>query len=232
MKQLFLLAAIILFSSCNSDKTNFTLNGNIKGLKKGTVYLQRQVDTNIVTIDSLEINGESKFTLGANLKYPEVLFLRLDKHDNDEGALVFFADKGVTDINTTLKNFVFDAKIKGSKQQEKLDEYLIMMAKFNNKNLDLIKENFEALKENDSIKVQYINKQYDGLLKRKYFYTINFAVNNKDSEVAPYLALSEIPNTSVKYLDTIYNSLTPKIQSSYYGKTLFETIEDRKQEKN
>ncbi|OIQ30711.1 MAG: hypothetical protein BM564_00405 [Bacteroidetes bacterium MedPE-SWsnd-G2] len=232
MKQLFILVAVILFSSCSSDKHNFTLNGNIKGLKKGTVYLQRQVDTNIVTIDSLEINGESKFKLGANLDYPEVLYLRLDKHDNDEGALVFFADQGSTEINTTLKNFVFDATIKGSKQQAKLDEYLIMMAKFNNKNLDLIKENFEALKENDSAKVEYINKQYDGLLKRKYFYTINFAVNNKDSEVAPYLALSEIPNTSIKYLDTIYKSLTPKIKSSHYGKTLLETIEERKNNSN
>ena len=118
----------------------------IKDLKKGTVYLQRQQDTIMITLDSLEINGNLDFELYSELPEPELLFLKLDKNDNDEGTIVFFADKGITQIHSTLKNFNFDAKIKGSKQQETLEEYLLVMSKFNDRNLDLIKENFEAKK--------------------------------------------------------------------------------------
>ena len=142
--------------------------------------------------------------------------------------LSFLLIKGITEINTTLKNFNFDAKIKGSKQQKTLDEYLLMMSKFNDKNLDLIKENFDAQKANDTIKSIDLEAQYNSLLKRKYLYTINFAINNKDSEVAPYLALTEIQNTSVKFLENIYDALDDNIKSSMYGQKLKSTIETRK----
>ena len=53
-------------------------------------------------------------------------------------------------------------------------------------------------------------------------------MNNKDLEIAPYLAVSEIFDANVKYLDTIYSSLTPQVRKSKYGKTLKEFIEERK----
>ncbi len=64
-------------------------------------------------------------------------------------------------------------------------------------------------------------------MKQKYTYTIQFALKNNNSEVAPYLAVYEIPNTTVKYLDTIYNSLTTPVKTSKYGKLLKETIDLR-----
>tara|TARA_R110002033_G_scaffold1173_5_gene11021 strand:- start:1167 stop:1322 length:156 start_codon:yes stop_codon:yes gene_type:complete len=50
--------------------------------------------------------------------------------------------------------------------------------------------------------------------------------------VAPYLALTEIYNAQVKYLDTISNSLTPKVKDSKYGKELqsfIKTIKNTEQ---
>ena len=70
----------------------------------------------------------------------------------------------------------------------------------------------------------------DNLLKRKYLYAINFAINNKDNEVAPYIALAEIYDANIKYLDTIYNSLTPDIAKSKYGIELEAFIKQRKEE--
>ena len=62
---------------------------------------------------------------------------------------------------------------------------------------------------------------------------INFALNNKDSEVAPYLALTEIYNAQIKYLDTINTSLTPEVKTSKYGKKLQLFIDNiKKYEKN
>lgn len=231
MKQLLIFVLAFAALSCTEEKkSDFILKGTVDGLKKGTVYLERQQDSSFVILDSLAINGQSQFQLTSELEEPEILFLRLDKNDTEEGMIVFFADKGTTEINTSLKNFNYNAKIKGSKQQEVLEEYMLMMSKFNDRNLDMIKENLESFKDNDSTKVFKIQEDYDNLLRRKYLYTINFAVNHKDSEVAPYLAISEITNTSIKYLETIYEALEAPIKESLYGKQLQETIEWRKKQ--
>jgi len=232
MKKLtiFLLALSII--SCNNESAHdLTVKGQIKDLKKGTVYLQKITDSVLVNLDSLKVSGNGSFKLHTNLNEPEVLFLTLDKNAAEDNTIAFFADKGTTQINTTLKNFNFDAKIEGSKQQKDLDEYILMMSKFNDKNLDLIKESFEARLKNDSSKVDY-ETEYNKLLKRKYLYTINFAINKRDSEVAPYLALTEIPNTSISYLEKIYDTLTDNIKQSKYGKELQTLIATRKQEEN
>jgi len=57
---------------------------------------------------------------------------------------------------------------------------------------------------------------------------VNFALNNKDSEVAPYLALTEIYNAKINLLDTINNSLTPKVKASKYGKDLQAFVDNIK----
>lgn len=220
MKKISFLILALLIISCGKEQADLTVKTSIKGLKKGTVYLKRATDTTLITVDSLVINGNSEFELHANIDSPEIFFLYLDKNSSEEDRISFFADKGVTEINTTLKNFVIDAKIKGSKQQDVLEDYQLMMSRFSGKNLDLIKGNLEAQRENDTIKLDSIEKEYNGLIKRKYLYTVNFALNHKDSEVAPYLALSEIYNARLHLLDTINNSLTSQVKNSKYGKDL------------
>jgi len=231
MQKLSLLLCISLLFSCGNDNIDkLIVKGNIKGLKKGTVYLKKAKDTILVTLDSLIINGDSNFELQSAIDEPEVFFLDLDKNDNDESRISFFANKGITEINTTLKNFVFDASVKGSKQQKKLNTYRNMLSKFNNKSLDLIKENLEAIQSKDSILISKSEKQYKSLEKRKYLYTVNYAITNSDSEVAAYLALTELYNANIKLLDTVNNSLTPKIKSSLYGKELQNFIDKIKKE--
>ena len=69
-----------------------------------------------------------------------------------------------------------------------------------------------------------IEKQRQHNYKLKYLYTINYAINNKNNEIAPYLALSEANNSRLKFLDTIYNVLDPKIKASKYGRSLQKHI--------
>jgi len=215
------LLSFLMVSCAKEEQHNFKLKGYVKGLKKGTVYLQKQQDSLIITLDSLEIKGNPNFELHTDLEEPEVLYLKLDKNASEEEMVAFFADTGVTEIRSTRKLFNINSKIKGSKQQDILEEYLSTMSKLNNRNLDKLQSNFES--NNGTT----FNEQQKRFLKQKYTYTINFALYNNTSEVAPYLAVYEIPNTSIKYLDTIYNSLTSEIKISKYGKLLKKTIEHR-----
>lgn len=228
MRNLLLLSFIFLIVSCAKKEHDLTVKGQINGLKKGTIYLKKANDSTLINVDSLVINGNSEFELHSDIDSPEVFFLYLDKNSSEEDRITFFADKGITEINTSLKNFVFDAKINGSEQQKTLEEYQSIISRYNDRNLDLIKENFEAQKAGDSAKLDTIQMQYDSNIKRKYLFTVNFALNNKDSEVAPYIALTEIYNAKINLLDTINNSLTPKVKSSKYGKELQKFIDNIK----
>ncbi len=235
MKKLaLLLVFIISITACSEKESNLTVSGEVKGLKKGTLYLQKIKDTVLVNVDSVVVDGDPTFAMETYIESPQIMYLYLEKVDNNryDDRIDFFADKGEVTIKTNLEKFETNAKIVGSVNQEKLIEYRKMISRFNDQNLELIKESFEAEKAQDEEKLMEIDKKYDKLLKRKYLYTVNFAINNKEHEIAPYLALSEVFDANIKYLDTIYSSLAPKVKKSKYGEELKDFLKERrKQEK-
>lgn len=230
MKHLAALICLLAILSCSKER-DLTVKGHIEGLKKGTIYLEKQQDSTIVTVDSVALNGSSDFILYSDIETPEAFYLSLDKNNQSkpDEKIVFFADKGITEINSTLKNFMVDAKINGSEQQKLYEDYLKVITRYKDKNLELIKEEFEAKKAGDSALIEKNIQDGEKLLKSKYLFTVNFAINNKDSEVAPYVTLTEIYDAQTKWLDTIYQSLTPKVQASKYGKMLEKHIADNKE---
>ncbi|QED37646.1 DUF4369 domain-containing protein [Antarcticibacterium arcticum] len=229
-KLLVLLIVLVAFSACSTKESNLTVSGNIAGLKKGTLYLQKIQDTLLINVDSVVIKGDANFVLQDYIKSPQMMYLYLDKVDNEnyDDRVEFFAEEGEVTINTTLKNFQGDAKVTGSANQEKLVEYRKMMQRFNDANLDLIQKNFEAQRDNNEDLILETNRDYDKLLRRKYLFTVNYAINNKNLEIAPYLALSEVFDANIKYLDTIYNSMTPEVKKSMYGKELKDFLKERR----
>lgn len=230
MKRILYTLICLLILSCGNETPNLTITGKVIGLKKGTLYLERIQDTSVVVIDSMVVNGEPEFMLNAKINEPEVLYLSLNSNSEEFPRISFFADEGTTTIQTTLKRFYHDAKIEGSEQQKLLSDYYTNKKKYSDRNLELIKAEFEA--QNDSVKLDSIRKVSGSLLKSRYLYAINYAMNNKESEVAPYIALSEVSNANIKYLDTLYNVLPKHIASSKYGKQLSEFIIERKTEDN
>ncbi len=226
-----LLLSLITMMSCVKDTKDMTVKGQIKGLKKGTIYLKKANDSTIVIIDSTKVNGTSTFEMYAEIDSPEMFFIELDKTTKADERISFFGNKGITEINTTLKDFAFKAEIKGSKQQILVEEYLTMISKFNDRNLDLTKSKFDALKAKDTIAFKDFENKLNSFTKRKYLYTTNFAVKNNNSEVAPYLALTEIYDANITLLDTINNSLTKDVKNSKYGIALDKYITKIKENK-
>ena len=222
MKKYLLFISIFLLSACSQTNKKMIVNGSIKGLQKGTIYLQHVEETKYVTLDSLIMNSTENFELGCNLEEVEMLFISLSKDVNAD-RISFFGSK-VTKINTTLKRFKFDAEIEGGIQQELLESYYENMARFNNQKLELIKNKIIAQKESDQELVKEIQIKIDNSLKRSYLYSFNFAINNKNSEVAPYLAVAEVYDANVKYLDTINSVLPENIANSKYGIILQDYI--------
>jgi len=149
-----------------------------------------------------------------------------------DNNLPVFVEPGTITIESSLDFFTVDAKITGSKNQELYEEYKKVVSRYVDQNLDLIKKRFDAFKANNSNSLSKIQQEQDDILKRKYLYTTNFAVNHADYEVAPYLAVAEIYDINLRYLETIQKSMTPKIAKSIYGKKLNELIAERKKLEN
>lgn len=231
MKKVAYIFLAFLILACGEKQQDLTVKVQVEGLKKGILHLKKIKNNNLITIDTVSVNGQSEVLLhAASLESPEVFYLFLDKNSTVEDQIEFFADKGVTEIKTSIKTFGYGAKINGSEQQKILEEYKLMKSRFNEQTLDLIKENFDAIRKNDTATMNTIQNKSDNNLKRRYLFTVNFALNNKDSEVAPYLALTEIYNAQIKLLDTINSVLTPKVKNSKYGKELQIYIDKIKKE--
>ena len=204
------------------------VNGQIKGLKKGTLYLQKiEKDTILKTIDSVAVLGSDQFTLTANVEEPEMYYLTFDGNTTNK-YITFFADKGIINITDDVAKFGLNPTITGSKNQDILNNYTKISRRFNDQNLDLIQRKFYAQKSNNKDSVDIITKEYESLLRRRYMVTVNFALNNKDNHVAPYLALTELVNANVKWLDTINKSLSEEVKNSIYGKKLEKFVADIK----
>jgi hypothetical protein len=155
-----------------------------------------------------------------------MLYLFLDRGVSNslDNNLLFFAEPGIINIETNLESYNTAAKITGSKNQELFEEYKKINSRFRDESLDMIEQKFNAIKSNNTIAIENINKKQESNIKRKYLFATNFAINNRDHEVSPYIALSEIYDINVKYLDTIQKSMSPKVAQSLYGKKLTEYV--------
>lgn len=224
MNYFYLFAIIVFFLPGCSERSDheMRLTGQIEGLRKGNIYLQKMSDSSYVTVDSMVVHGNASFAFFDELDSPEVyhLALRFEDSSTVERRLPFFGEPGDLHLNTTLKGFERDAVVSGSINHDKWDSYKAMIKRYNEQDLELIKANLDALKEGRGRVSDSINAQRERLVKLKYLAAVNFAKNHNDFELAPYIMLSEVYDINVKYLDTIYQSLTPKIKASKYGKAL------------
>ncbi len=231
MKNIFWIVALLLIAmSCSKNENEMFLTGNVKGLKKGTILLKKVNDTNMTTVDSVVVNGNAAFSFSEIIESPQLytLQLKIENESLKDKEFFFFAEPGEISISTSLENFATAAVIKGSKNHDKLSEYQKMIQRYSNRNLDLIEEELTAMQQGNDSLAEAAQKKQQNTLTGKYLATVNFAINNKDYELAPYLMLSEAYAVNIKYLDTVYGSLTPKIKDSKYGKALESYIEDLK----
>jgi len=225
------LAGVALLVSCQEAKKegNLHLTGNVKGLGKGTLYIKKQVDTALVVLDSIRIDNDSHFETWLNVTSPEMYVLVLDRGTTNsiDDRLPFFAEPGNMNIETTLDAFFADAKVTGSKNQELYEEFRKIDGRFTDESTELIVEKLRAQRLGKPQRLDSLEKISQMNLKRRYLYAVNFAVNHHDYEVAPYVALSAIPDVSLKYLDTIRTSMSPKVAKSMYGQRLEKYYKER-----
>lgn len=221
-------AVLGIFSCTQEDKFNVSIEGKIDGIRKGKIYLQRIQDSTLVSIDSAFFEGNENFTLKTNVEEPEMMLLVLQKHGSEDYTdyLTLFVEQGEYSINSGLSNFQLAEIETQNPNQKKWKEYNAMIAKFNNQQLDLIADQMRV----DEDEREIIQNRLESLNKRRYFYTINFALSNKELSISPYVIITEAFDANIKYLDSVYNSLPADVANSLYGVQMKDLLDERKSE--
>ena len=231
-KIIVVLVVSILMIACSSKKDgNMIVEGTIKGLKKGTLYLQKMNDTAIISMDSVNVLGDGNFRLTDNVESPIMYYLTYDGNANDK-RILFFGGKGTITINDNMSTFGFSPEITGSPNQLVLDKFLKINNQFKNQRLEFIKKEFDARQSKNTDLIENLEEDYNRMIRRKYLYTTNFALSNSNSEAAAYIALTELYDANIKLLDTINKKLSMVVKNSTYGKRLDKYISKIKSEEN
>ena len=225
-----LFVAIGCEGTTKLTENTMLVNGTVEGLRKGTLYLQKIKDSLIINVDSIMVNGNPEFKFKTEIESPEVYYLYLKKEDGDSlnDRILFFAEKGEISINTLLNTFESSAKVTGSENQELLQEYRKLARQFNQKNLEYIEAYFKNAKQDNNKVLDSIRGAMNNLIKRRYLYALNFASTHGDKVIAPFIALTEVSDANIMFLDTVASRLTDKVKASKYGKELIEFISSRK----
>jgi len=218
---LFVLVLGAVMMSCEKKTENtMTVSGNIKGLKKGKLFLQQIKDSALVVLDSMEIQGNGAFSFSQEIESPYLFYLFLEKEDNNDinDRITFFGEPGEIAIKTSWNTFDMNPEVFGSRSHLKYEEFNNMISNFNIRELELIQQGTSPELQQDSVALDSIQKLINKNLLSQYLYTLNFGLNNGNSYVTPYVMLTSARDANRKYLDSVYKMLTPKVAASKYGK--------------
>ncbi|MFN3757430.1 MAG: DUF4369 domain-containing protein, partial [Flavobacterium sp.] len=164
------------------------------------------------------------------LESPEMLYLFLDKGptNSTDNSLFIFAEPGKMHIETSIESFYNEAVVTGSKNHELYLNYKKLNEPFNQKNIDLINEEIKALKLERPAVLDSLQKEKETLTRRRYLRVINFALNHKEFEIAPYVAMFDVSDANLKFLDSIHKVLTPSVAEGKYGRMLDAHLKERR----
>ena len=215
---LILFLSILSCNKPNNKQGNLLVKGKIKGLRLGTILLEKLDNDTIKSIDSIKVDGKENFEFNTTIKQPQVLTLSISEV-KDSKINFFAAPNDTIQIYTFLETFALKPVIFGGKNQEKWQEYKDMLQKFTDKEMDMFKAEFDASKKNQTKLSDSLKAAFNRLLKKKQLYKLNYIFLNKNLPISAYLGLTEFYNNE-KALDTIYKILPENIKKTKYGKKI------------
>ena len=115
-KYLYLLIVIVTFSACH--RNDFTVTGNVSDAEGKTLYFEATQIDKIVTLDSIKLKSDGKFTFYApKTEFPEFYRLRLDS------SYIHFAIDSTETVafHTSGKSFT-DYSVEGSEENKQIQE--------------------------------------------------------------------------------------------------------------
>jgi peroxiredoxin len=180
---LFLFALALGLTACNNKTDQFKVNVSLKNGNDQTVYLQKYIDNEPVTIDSAVIANEMA-VLTATKDDPQILYTL--KIKGKRGYMPFFTDNQDMTFVGDLNN-MNDAVITGSETQEEWNAYEETQNQYNDQIRELYTVMQQAFADNDTIIIDSLNTVGTALMEQQDNYRDEYIKNHGDSFLAHYL---------------------------------------------
>ena len=179
---LFFLVLAFGLTACNQEKT-FNVSVSLVNGNDKTVYLQKFVNNEPVTIDSAVVSNDQA-VLKAPVDDPQILYAL--KVKGKKGAMPFFADNKdvvfVGDMNNPQ-----DVEIMASETQAELDAYNEQVNQFDKQITELYVAMQQAFNNEDSIQMDSLNKVGTALMEQQDGFRDEYIKAHPESFVAHYI---------------------------------------------
>lgn len=234
-KILFLVAGAVTLYSCNNlAEGEYEITGNVKGMKTGLVYLEKQNPMGMggQAIDTVKI-VDGKFEIKGKTNEPEIHFLQIDKVD---GKIPFVLEGGEIEIIVD-KDSLYKSKLKGTYSNEEFtkfnEESNKIQKKIQKPAMEWQMKNMAALnaaqQANDTVVLNKLRKEYDALQKPITDYTFEYPKTHPKSYISVLITQMMLNNPKYsKDIEGIYNSFDAELKKTKAAKSIKEFVDASK----
>lgn len=226
MKTLTKISILLLILSMNtrlhlaqsSSPIKYVIKGTIKGNKYSKIYLHHKWNNDFKTDSAIIKNGT--FTFKGTTPEINMYWFTFDKSATSVPNIPFFIDQPqiTAYINT---DSLFNAKIKGGKEQEYYVYYRTTMNNFVSIQQSLYKKYNEALQKNDATTVNQIQAEFVQLNEKVKTTLKEMIKTHPASPVSGYIIYQDFnnnPNIPVAELEEIVGYLDKNFLNTKFGK--------------
>ena len=142
------------------------------------------------------------------------------------GVIEIFTLSGFSESTGSYKR---SFEVKGKENIKLMETFQSFEKQFLSRREELNDVRKILIQLNEPERVDSIQGLLESLTLKSYLFTANFAINNADFEIAPYLALTKISDAQLPILESIEEKLSPQVRKSKYGKRFIEFLENKKQ---
>jgi hypothetical protein len=238
MKKILLLVAVavVLFSCKNLGEGEYEITGNVKGMKTGLVFLEKQdpMGMGAQAIDTVKI-VDGKFEIKGKTAEPEIHFIQIDKVN---GKVPFILEGGEIAI-TVDKDSIFKSKSSGTYSNDEFtkfnEESTKIQKKMQKSVMDFQMKNMsvmnEAQQNKDTATISRLRKEYDVVQKPITDYTFGYPKTHPKSFISVLIVqmMSNNPKFA-KEIDGLYNSLDESLKKTKPGKAIKSNLDIKKKQ--
>lgn len=236
MKKIILtLSFILTLISCkNVADGEYEVTGTIKGVKTGTVILEKQNELagmGFTPVDTVKI-VDGKFSIKGKAGEPEMHFIQVEKY---QGKVPFILEEGSISVEVD-KDSIFKSKISGTYNNDEFNTFNQETAKLQKglqkKMMDFQMKNMakinEARKTKDTAIINSLTKEFKAIQKVVPDYMYNYADKHPKAYISLLITKSKLnnPDNKLEDVEKSFNKLDESLKKTKEGKKLLDNIKE------
>ncbi|MDR3227362.1 MAG: AhpC/TSA family protein [Prevotellaceae bacterium] len=222
MKKILLFAFIAIAALACSEKKSYTINGNVEqeDLNGQTVYLKKQSDNKLVSIDSTQI-ADNKFSFTGNVKSTEVYVIVLANKQR-----VVVVDNVPIDITVGEK----EINVSGTELNDVVTQFMKQRNVITEKVNDIYVR-YDQAKQDGTLNQEFedsLDAEYDEIEKEYNDLGIAFLKENINNKAGEYFIERIVAQMEVEKIEEILSDATEETLNNETFKKITERVKAAK----